>query len=149
MRRRWLVVSVLLAGAVGCDVILGIDAGHSLCDGMAEGTPLAEQTIGDCADIVCGADGRTRLVPAPGDLPDDLNPCTNDGCDGTAPVHEPIEGGSAPCYDGPAGTMEVGSCRPGTVECVDGEVLGACEGQVLPGTETCDVAKGTRTATVR
>ena len=41
------------------------------------------------------------------------------------------------CYDGPAASANVGPCREGARVC-DGGVLGACEGQVLPGLEICD-----------
>jgi alpha-tubulin suppressor-like RCC1 family protein len=41
------------------------------------------------------------------------------------------------CYTGPSGTVGVGACRAGTQTCSAGS-FGACVGQVLPATETCD-----------
>ncbi|MCB9641136.1 MAG: hypothetical protein H6727_19720 [Myxococcales bacterium] len=47
-------------------------------------------------------------------------------CDGK--VDEGVE---RPCYDGPAGTKGVGTCKAGTQRCEAGQ-WGACKGQVLP-----------------
>ncbi|MCU0657016.1 MAG: choice-of-anchor L domain-containing protein [Polyangiaceae bacterium] len=42
------------------------------------------------------------------------------------------------CYDGPAGTKDVGLCKGGKKTCnAGGTGYSACEGQVLPATETC------------
>lgn len=41
------------------------------------------------------------------------------------------------CYTGPLGTREVGTCRAGTRTCQSG-LFGACLGQTLPATESCD-----------
>ena len=43
------------------------------------------------------------------------------------------------CYAGPSGTAGIGSCRHGSQTC-SGTVWGACTGQVVPATETCDGA---------
>lgn len=61
--------------------------------------------------------------------------CNNldDDCDGD--VDEGLDGSG--CYDGPAATAGVGICRGGKRACVSGR-WGACRGQVLPRTETCD-----------
>jgi MYXO-CTERM domain-containing protein len=42
------------------------------------------------------------------------------------------------CYGGPGGTQNVGICRGGTQNCSGGTYSGACNGQILPGTEVCD-----------
>ncbi len=42
-----------------------------------------------------------------------------------------------PCYTGKAGTKGVGLCKAGTQTCSAGS-WGACSGQVIPATETCD-----------
>ncbi|WPB76552.1 kelch repeat-containing protein [Archangium violaceum] len=63
----------------------------------------------------------------------------DDNCDGT--INEWCEhlcrvGETAPCYEGPEGTEDVGLCRAGTRTCVaGGTAWSACEGQVLPSTE--------------
>lgn len=42
------------------------------------------------------------------------------------------------CYEGAAGTMNVGPCRPGVRTCNEqGTGFGACTGQVVPGAELC------------
>jgi hypothetical protein len=41
------------------------------------------------------------------------------------------------CYDGPAGTLDVGTCSAGTQACTFG-VWSSCQGQVLPSEEVCD-----------
>lgn len=41
------------------------------------------------------------------------------------------------CYSGPPGTQGVGPCKGGTQSCSAG-VWGACAGEVLPSTESCD-----------
>ncbi|MBM4397773.1 MAG: VCBS repeat-containing protein, partial [Deltaproteobacteria bacterium] len=70
---------------------------------------------------------------------DDGNPCTveawqplNNACGWTNDATYAEE-----CYTGAAGTKDVGNCRGGTKTCTGG-VLGACTGQVLPASETCD-----------
>lgn len=42
------------------------------------------------------------------------------------------------CYLGPAGTIDVGICSSGVETCQDSGAWGYCEGQVLPGVESCD-----------
>ncbi|MGK0357839.1 MAG: hypothetical protein ACI9U2_000122 [Bradymonadia bacterium] len=59
-------------------------------------------------------------------------------CDG---VLDESMGGAAlveGCYDGPAGTQDVGVCRGGQRACVAGG-FGPCEDQALPGVEICDL----------
>jgi len=55
--------------------------------------------------------------------------------DGTVTACTPGEQRS--CYDGPAGTAGVGTCTAGTQTCTNDGLWGACEGQVLPGSEIC------------
>src|SRR5262245_60777016 len=70
------------------------------------------------------------------DSPDD------DDCDGT--VNEEIPGCCVPgvpvgCYSGPPVTKWVGICKAGTKVCnAQGTGFGPCEGEVLPGLETCE-----------
>jgi hypothetical protein len=48
-------------------------------------------------------------------------------------------GEKADCYDGPAGTKDVGLCKGGQKTCNgEGTGYGPCEGQILPATEICD-----------
>ena len=47
------------------------------------------------------------------------------------------EGETRPCYGGPAGTAGKGPCKEGAQTCTSAS-WGACQGEVLPATETCD-----------
>ncbi len=42
------------------------------------------------------------------------------------------------CYEGSDGTADVGLCKRGAADCVDGAQVGACNNQVLPALERCD-----------
>lgn len=53
----------------------------------------------------------------------------------TSPPCTPGE--QASCYDGPAGTANVGLCAAGTHTCGNDGSFGACVGEVLPATEDC------------
>jgi len=66
----------------------------------------------------------------------DCDGVVDDGC-------ECAEGGTRPCYDGPADTEGVGICLPGAETCVPGTdgvgtSWGACESTITPATERCD-----------
>lgn len=62
--------------------------------------------------------------------------CTNREC---APETFCIAGSTRSCYTGPEGTAGVGICQAGTQTCLpDGSAFGPCEGEVTPGTETCN-----------
>lgn len=57
---------------------------------------------------------------------------TYKGCGGAC-----TDGQTRPCYDGPAGTVNVGMCKPGVQTCVGGNWAAACNGEVKPSTEVC------------
>jgi hypothetical protein len=64
-------------------------------------------------------------------------------CDGNYAADCPcMLGNSRSCYDGPAGTAGVGTCAPGTQQCVvsagGGTTWGACSGEVVPAAAQCD-----------
>jgi hypothetical protein len=42
-----------------------------------------------------------------------------------------------PCYDGPAGTLDVGACHGGTQTCTGGAWPASCPGEQLPQPEDC------------
>ena len=49
-----------------------------------------------------------------------------------------MPGETAPCYSGPEGTKDVGTCVAGTQTCAeDGSAFGACEGEIVPATDSC------------
>jgi hypothetical protein len=82
------------------------------------------------------ASGSCEIVCAEGfaDCDNDLsNGCEASGSCACTP------GEKADCYDGPAGTKDVGLCKGGQKTCnAGGTGYGPCEGQVLPATEICD-----------
>jgi hypothetical protein len=66
---------------------------------------------------------------------DDCNGQTNEGGAGCACAPN----STASCYDGPAGTLNVGACHGGTKTCnAQGTAYGACAGEVTPVAETCN-----------
>lgn len=49
-----------------------------------------------------------------------------------------VPGTKKACYEGPAGTQNVGTCKGGLATCnAEGTGWGACDGQVLPKTDSC------------
>jgi len=88
----------------------------SLCgfDFAGPGTPLSQQTAGDCEVSQCDGVGEIEVVPAD-DPPSDDNECSIDSCDGTTPDFPPEEI-DTPCnQDGGAFCDGEGAC----VECND------------------------------
>ncbi len=62
--------------------------------------------------------------------------CEGDAC-GEPPAPECEEGEATPCFESDARFDGVGACQAGLKRCQAG-TFGACLGQVLPGSETCD-----------
>ena len=89
----------------------------------------AYQCAADGADVVCAG------VP----MVAEMERCNgeDEDCDGR--VDEGPDGGAltAPCYDGPEGTVGVGSCAEGVAVCING-AFGACEGWRGPNFEVCN-----------
>jgi hypothetical protein len=56
------------------------------------------------------------------------DPTCNTGC---------TNGQTRPCYDGPAGTENVGICKDGTQTCANGQWPSPCTGEVTPQPENC------------
>jgi cysteine-rich repeat protein len=125
------------AAEPACRIAVACQGGACVFEDAAAGKPLAEQTAGDCAQLVCDGAGAAKQVPLLTDVPDDGKICTSDGCDGTTPVHAVSE--SVPCYTGLAGTEGVGICHAGIQRCDEqGNVVGSCEGEVTPQPEVCE-----------
>ncbi|MHB1845574.1 MAG: IPT/TIG domain-containing protein, partial [Deltaproteobacteria bacterium] len=60
-------------------------------------------------------------------------------CDGQPDTCQSCQvGQTRPCYDGPAGTSGVGTCKAGSESCGADGGFGACTGEVLPQTGLCD-----------
>jgi hypothetical protein len=75
--------------------------------------------------------------------PASMESCTDSGelaadedCDGAIDEDCPCTEPSQACYSGSAETRDVGPCRAGLQNC-DSSGFGDCEGEVLPGVETC------------
>lgn len=84
------------------------------CDGKCVDTSIDSLNCGKCG-VACGADI-----------------CVGGQCLTCIPE------ATQPCYTGPMDTLGVGLCKGGTQTCAaDGKSWGKCEGEVLPGTETC------------
>jgi hypothetical protein len=67
-----------------------------------------------------------------------LTDCKDPSCaDATACKSACTDGQTRPCYDGPAGTVNVGTCRPGTQTCAGGKWPTTCTGEVKPTKEVC------------
>jgi cysteine-rich repeat protein len=119
-----------------CRTAKACNEGQCVFVDAIEGTSLAEQTAGDCVEVVCDGAGKTRLVPVATDAPDDGNVCTLDACAGTTPTHTMQT--ELPCYTGPGATKGKGSCIEGIQHCdAQGNPIGGCEGEVTPTAETC------------
>src|SRR5262249_7493223 len=61
----------------------------------------------------------------------------NNGIDEDCDGHDAqcISGATQACYTGPAGTQGVGICQAGTQTCGATGLFGACQGEVVPGTD--------------
>ena len=126
------------------------------CDGLtdndpaAPGQPLtltcyaaAAQTVGVGA---CRAGVRTCTAGGFGGCVGEVVPSVEvcDGvdndCDGYTDedASDPNQTMGRSCYDGPSGTAGTGECVAGAQACNGSAGWGACVGQVLPESETCD-----------
>ncbi|HZH76456.1 MAG TPA: DNRLRE domain-containing protein [Archangium sp.] len=100
--------------------------------------PLGTQGVGLCraAHKYCNLLG-TAFGPCEGEVLPATETCSNtfdENCDGQA---QEVCNCNTPCYSGPAGTVGVGVCRAGTIQC---NLMGAnpyCRNQKLPTPETC------------
>ncbi|APR77107.1 Hypothetical protein A7982_02454 [Minicystis rosea] len=109
--------------------------------------PAGTENVGPCkgGTQTCNAQG-TGFGACVGEVlpkPETCSTPEDDDCDGQ--VNEEGTGCVCPpgqmvnCYTGPAGTEAVGICKHGLAQCNDqGTAMGACVGEVLPQTETCN-----------
>jgi len=86
------------------------------------GTVLAVQTVGDCKQQQCAADGTVVAVNDNTDVPNDNNPCTNDICTAGVGSHTNL----------PSGT----SCGGANTCNASGVCIGCTVGTDCPGTDT-------------
>lgn len=103
---------------VGCDAILGLG------DYKETNTPAGTGGSGGSGSSSTGSSSSTTSSTTT-----TSSSSTGGSCDA---------GVDYPCYEGPAGTENVGECRSGMHTCkADGMTFTACTGQVAPADETC------------
>ena len=67
-----------------------------------------------------------------------LTDCADPGCAGNPNCNTACTNGQTrPCYDGPSGTNNVGTCHSGTQTCTNGKWSSGCPGEVTPTAENC------------
>ncbi len=113
------------------------------CDGNRDENPIGANEDCDTGfEGVCAAgrrfcvDGLLDCVPAREPTAESCDNVDND-CDGVIDEGEDGQPLVEACYNGPAGTEDVGACRAGTRSCSEGR-FSQCDGQVLPFVEVCD-----------
>ncbi len=89
----------------------------------AAGTALSTQTAGDCRRQECDGSGGITDAVLDTDLPDDMNPCTDDVCTAGTPSNPPLTAGT--------------SCSAGDSVCDGaGNCVGCITADDCPGTDT-------------
>jgi hypothetical protein len=138
----------LLATACGAGVDKTCAPSTEVCNGVDDDCDgRVDEELGV---TTCGLGTCLRSVPAcDGGVPGQCVPGTpgteacngiDDDCDGTVDNGcACVVGQAQPCYSGPPGTLDVGSCHAGSQTCVAGQ-WGACDGEQLPAAETCNGA---------
>jgi MYXO-CTERM domain-containing protein len=124
-------------------------------DGRTTTQVTANRNVGSCksgtSSCVQKPDGSWGMSACVGQQLPAAEACNglDDDCNGV-----PDDGLSQACYDGPAGTVNAGECKPGAQVCFDGAwgattttsltsfVPGLCKGEVLPVPEVCGDAGG-------
>jgi hypothetical protein len=118
--------------------------GKCVPDKVAAGTPVSQQTIGDCQMVVCDGEGATKSQGDDTDLPVDGKECTVDACTAGVPSH-PALAAKTPCGQGGAlycdgngacvGCTDDAQCGAPTDCATPRCTLGACDTDfVAPGT---------------
>jgi hypothetical protein len=119
----------------------------------------ATRHVGACKDgmQVCVGGGEFpgygACMGAVGPMPENCKDGIDNNCDGRIDCMDPTcatdpacqaacaDGQTRECYDGPSGTLNVGTCRAGTQTCKMAKWPTDCPGEVLPGAEDCTDAK--------
>jgi len=109
--------------------------------------PPSTKNVGPCkaGTQTCKPDG-TGYGPCEGEVTpvaESCNTAIDDDCDGELNEEGDacvcVPDSQSSCFEGPAGTEGVGMCQAGLRTCNElGTAWGACEGQVLPETESCN-----------
>lgn len=125
---------------VGFSLVLSALLGSSACSTGVD--PGAGLTFGSSPDptsaVADTTSSDTEFDTDPGTGGDESGSSTDDDSEGTGSVQPCEPGTSESCYGGAMGTEGVGPCSAGTRTCSADGTWGACEGEVLPGDETCN-----------
>jgi len=100
----------------------------------ADGTPIPQQTAGDCSQVVCDGQGSTKGVFDPMDIQSDNNECTVDACSPQGTTHTAKATGT-PCSGGLCDTSQTCVAHI-PVRCKtksDGQIYTGCDGIYYPG----------------
>lgn len=92
------------------------------------GTPVGNQTAGDCRKRVCDGSGTIITTVDSTDVLDDSNDCTSDVCQGLTPKNNLLAEGTSCAQDGGQKCDTTGTC----VECL-------ANGDCNPSTEECNL----------
>lgn len=108
--------------------------------------PAGTEGVGVCAAgrDYCNSTG-TGWLGCAGQLVPSAESCDvpfDEDCDGQSNEEGAgcscVPGSTQPCYDGPAGTQGVGTCKGGTRTCQpSGKEYGPCTGEIVPQAEDC------------
>jgi hypothetical protein len=136
-----------LALAGGCAQILGLEP--PLPESSGSGASSGTGATGGGGSTGGGGDtSSTSTTPTPGSCTMDsdcpvagLPPCQKAVCMAGSCQSADVTDGDIPCYDGPAGTEDVGTCKRGTQKCTNGKPAGGCSGEVLPKADDCHTAE--------
>ncbi len=124
------------------------------CDGAADeddqGEPLARacydgppetRGVGACVEgtLTCEQGGWTEVCVGQRQPSPEVCNGRDDDCDGAVDEDDQGEPLERRCYAGPVGTEDVGECHGGTQTCEQGAWAAACEGQVVPAPEACNL----------
>ncbi len=121
-----------------CDGFTDLDGGGNPVTVSCYPFPAGQPGSGPCRrGIETCRDGN--LGPCQGAVGPGNEQCNavDDDCDGDTDEGDDDQPLRRSCYDGADGTANMGDCHAGTSHCRDGR-FAACEGQVVPGNETCD-----------
>jgi hypothetical protein len=156
--RVWLFV--LPVTVVGCSEILGLDRyGTGVSGGAAGSAATSSGGSGTSGPGGTGAGGTTMSASGgsagagaggtagaggsagAGGTGGGTTSSTSTTSTTTTTTMECSPGAMQPCYDGPAGTENVGVCQGGTSTCDASGTWGPCVGQTLPSPELCNTGK--------
>lgn len=107
-------------------------------EGTAPGGATSTSTSGTGGGSAATTSSSVTTSSSSGGGSSTTSSSTGGGMGGQGGATPCAPGETQPCYTGPAGTENVGSCLSGTATCLaDGSAFGDCVGEVLPAAENC------------